>query len=132
METTKEQQAAWKRYFGKPIVDEGGDEYIPEAPASYIRGWKDGQFAIMNSCDFRYSRSADNKMRELVNNAKEDDKFKKAFIHLIETINNEETLEYAGFEDVFELANFILDKFKINLQVKLHEAPNDLYLAAKQ
>ena len=47
MKTTKEQQEAWERYLGEPAIGAfTGEEYIPEAPPVYTKGWRDGQSAI--------------------------------------------------------------------------------------
>lgn len=34
-------QAAWEQYHG-PIIDEGGEEYIPAASPAFMRGFMDG------------------------------------------------------------------------------------------
>lgn len=34
-------QAAWEQYHG-PIIDEGGEEYIPAVPPAFMRGFVDG------------------------------------------------------------------------------------------
>ena len=35
-------QKAWQEYFGEPITDDCGDSFIPPAPITYVRGYKDG------------------------------------------------------------------------------------------
>ena len=34
-------QQAWEKYHG-PIIDEGGEEYIPTMPPAFMRGFVDG------------------------------------------------------------------------------------------
>jgi hypothetical protein len=34
-------RAAWEQYHG-PIIDEGGEEYIPAMPPAFMRGFVDG------------------------------------------------------------------------------------------
>lgn len=35
-------QKTWEVYFGEPITDDCGDTFIPPAPLTYVRGYKDG------------------------------------------------------------------------------------------